>query len=448
MPKAIYKLGWANRNPDHVDYPTRTRQLLANIQAGESDPIPLYMQLIDLFVDTEDWSQVVRHGNKQLALVDKAKHVAGKYHVLKALAQASRTVGSLGAAIAFSTRYVSLAKAQGNAEELVDAYLELGLAEIAQGESSDGLPQDFRSAQTSFRNALDAIKQSTTISSKDAKRIQGEITMNVGICLKSLGQIDEAMRYFTRALEVFQGLKLLAYQANAYCNIAICFDAKHDAKRALESGLVELALRRQERDSTGELQAIIDNGHRLSALGRYADAFENYELAQKLAAELEDDESEDSAKRFASTAKEHLKALEEIVRLKASLGSARGNSAQFSILANLVKSYLFLGRGLNARLDLNEQIRLAKAMNLPSSETALLSLNLGLAYELEGNFADAVLALVDGLKNMSATSNYATQVEWKQALLRVLISNEAVIIEANLVIQPNREIDIRNNPHL
>ncbi|KAK5666850.1 hypothetical protein QVD99_006484 [Batrachochytrium dendrobatidis] len=265
-------------------------------------------ELLELFGRTEDWAQVAKYSREVQELAFALKEPLKEAKAYQQLSLASSKLGIYTEAILYAQNWLSKSKEAKSEVDELEALLELAVYHINQGESLDEVEiskrAHFDNAQLLLRDAAGLVKRSKDISLEQKLRGRAMIAMNLGIVYKSSAAPDKGIAAIQRSLQIFSQIGDIQQQANAFFNLATCFDVKLDYAQALKFGKQEQELFHKLGDIDGELKSLWDNCYRLRKLGQFVErkiALEKYkEISKKYnyAEELEQcQDALESAKR-------------------------------------------------------------------------------------------------------------------------------------------------------
>lgn len=127
-------------------------------------------------------------------------------------------------------------------QETTDALFQLGVSFIAKGESSYGTREDFLTAIDNLKKAERNSKQllgnfdfiTVALNSADREAYRAQIYMNIGVATMNMKDPDNAIQFIEYAKKIFIRGGDKVQEAQAYANLAICYDQKNDTRKAIE----------------------------------------------------------------------------------------------------------------------------------------------------------------------------------------------------------------------
>ncbi|KAJ1344271.1 hypothetical protein BSLG_001411 [Batrachochytrium salamandrivorans] len=196
-------------------------------------------ELSTLFARTEDWAQSAKYSKDVLELAHALKEPLKEANAYQQLALASSKMDMFEEAISYAEGWLRKSREAKSTVDEVEALLDLAVYHINQGENlgDDSVPRHlhFDHAESYLRATAEIIKRpSCSIDTEQRMRARGMIAMNLGIVYKSKGIPDKGIAAIQRALQIFSKTADIQQQANAFFNLATCFDAKFDYVQALK----------------------------------------------------------------------------------------------------------------------------------------------------------------------------------------------------------------------
>jgi tetratricopeptide (TPR) repeat protein len=127
-------------------------------------------------------------------------------------------------------------------QEVTDALFQLGVSFIALGESLAGKREDFVMAIDHLKKAERNSKQLLGIlgliilelNSADREAYRAQIYMNIGVATMNMKDPDNAIQFIEYAKKIFIRGGDKVQEAQAYANLAVCYDQKNDTRKAIE----------------------------------------------------------------------------------------------------------------------------------------------------------------------------------------------------------------------
>lgn len=242
--KVTYKLNTV-LSKEQINYPKKTRYLLSRLAIAkeEQDTVELskiYADLGDLFLETEDWAKTIEFAREEIlnaALLTSSQRIESLLKANYRLGIACRAVEEYDLAIRYQKEQLKIA-GMGNKQDMqrekTDALFQLGVTYISKGESPHGVRDDFRNAVENLKKAERNSKELKELSSVDKEAYRAQIWMNIGIATMNMNDPDKAIQLIEFAKNVFIRGGDKVQEAQAYANLAICYDQKNDARKAIE----------------------------------------------------------------------------------------------------------------------------------------------------------------------------------------------------------------------
>jgi tetratricopeptide (TPR) repeat protein len=119
-------------------------------------------------------------------------------------------------------------------QEITDALFQLGVSYIAKGESQNGEREDFQTAIDNLKKAERNSKQLLGLNSADREAYRAQIYMNIGVATMNMKDPDSAIQFIEYAKKIFIRGGDKVQEAQSYANLAVCYDQKNDARKAIE----------------------------------------------------------------------------------------------------------------------------------------------------------------------------------------------------------------------
>ncbi|KAH6562690.1 hypothetical protein BASA62_009006 [Batrachochytrium salamandrivorans] len=324
-------------------------------------------ELSTLFARTEDWAQSAKYSKDVLELAHALKEPLKEANAYQQLALASSKMDMFEEAISYAEGWLRKSREAKSTVDEVEALLDLAVYHINQGENlgDDSVPRHlhFDHAESYLRATAEIIKRpSCSIDTEQRMRARGMIAMNLGIVYKSKGIPDKGIAAIQRALQIFSKTADIQQQANAFFNLATCFDAKFDYVQALKFGKQEQSLFHSLGDVNGELKSIWDNCYRLRRLGRFVERRIDLERYKDICKRHGYTEELLRCESELDVAVEDIERSKKIVSLSATIDDAVAKSEsrkQLNAMAERANIFIELDLFSDAISDLKAQLVLA-----------------------------------------------------------------------------------------
>ncbi|KAJ3035284.1 hypothetical protein HDV00_004102 [Rhizophlyctis rosea] len=421
--KAVFKIGLSVKHPppaatsdlpDDLNKRIRTLWHRINIAKNEKDWAelePLYESLGQLYIDTEDVAKVYEVAELEYRLSEKFQ---GK----DALRIKARALYRLGMscrdhALKHQLQYAACAEKLKDSKETAQAYFDLGLTYIQRWESELQHPDDVQRAQEAYTKAISAVPNAG-FSQSEAENFLAQIHMNLGITYTHQKDWSKAATYLRKALVWAKKALDLKMEADAYLNLAVCWDGK-DGEKALQLTWRECNLREQMGDLEGQARALTDIGARSRKLWKYTEALAAYRTAVNKYEVMQD---KDGRRRASSAIREIESAQQKEVEIR-SVGEelqderrhgVSGPRREFELLGKRANLLLELERPNEAIKDYEEQRKIALRLQMSKMLLEKVLMGLGKAYSMDGRPKDAVACYEDILMNYSGNDRARAEV--------------------------------------
>jgi diguanylate cyclase (GGDEF)-like protein len=223
-----------------------------------------------------------------------------------------------------------------------------------------------------------------SVSLKTGTGSTGQAWTNLGNLAFSRGRLDEAKRYFDKALKAFQARNDRVNQALVQGNLSVLARVKGDMPRAIDLLQRSLSLKRLVGDRRGEALSLVSLGNIHTDQDQFAQALECYRAALKINAEVPQKGLGILASRNLGLVyrglAQYRKALESLQQAMAMADEAGDRECRQLILNGLGDVHLCLGDLAQAKRCFIEAARCSASPNLPSQYLLAVSLT---AYHLE-----------------------------------------------------------------
>jgi diguanylate cyclase (GGDEF)-like protein len=223
-----------------------------------------------------------------------------------------------------------------------------------------------------------------SVSLKTGTGSTGQAWTNLGNLAFSRGRLDEARRYFARALKVFQARGDRVNQALVQGNLSVLARVQGDMPRAMDLLQRSLSLKRLVGDRRGEALSLVSLGNIHTDQDQFAQALECYRTAVKINAEVPQKGLGMLAARNMGLVYRGLgqfnKAMECMQQALALAEEAGDRESRQLILNAMGDVHLNLGHLAQARQSFAAAARSTIAPNLPSQYLLAISLT---TYHLE-----------------------------------------------------------------
>ncbi|KAI8923465.1 hypothetical protein BC831DRAFT_471000 [Entophlyctis helioformis] len=425
MPKVIYSLGRQQHDEDAdsgqqlKSFPKKTRTALLELQVASQNhnhkkELALLLDLSDIFVQTEDWGMAVDYSKRLLLKARYLKNPEAEMKALEWLAESYRCLDEIDPAITFQEKCVELASKHGTQEDQLDALLAMSVLYLKRGEQDleDGfhvdLPEDFERVNSILAKATKLVSNATDLSSEQVINAKAQIIMNIGIVSKYQGNHAKAIEAIRRALTVFINQGWLEEQANAYCNLALCYEYVNDYKLALKFGQQEEKIHEEMGDTPSMLISMWENGLRLRKLHLFDEAkslLERYDALR---------EAQEDIRRIAA-----VKALASEIASALSRSATEPRSVFFKH-GERAKLLCELGMPAEAIKDLEAQRSIAMRLKMPIQQITTVSKQLGEVYLGVSRFADAEACFRDVLRQLGNDSDNQSLLDVTRLLARTI----------------------------
>jgi tetratricopeptide (TPR) repeat protein len=135
-----------------------------------------------------------------------------------------------------------------------------------------------------YGRSAEALRHSVAL--KSGKTAVGQAWTNLGNLAFARGRLDEARRYFTKALRAFQSKGDRVNQALVQGNLSVLARVQGDLERAMDMLQRSLSLKRLVGDRRGEAMSLVSLGNIHSDQDRLGQALDCYRAALRINAEI------------------------------------------------------------------------------------------------------------------------------------------------------------------
>lgn len=223
-----------------------------------------------------------------------------------------------------------------------------------------------------------------SISLKSGKASTGQAWTNLGNLAFSRGRLDEARRYFARALKAFQARNDRVNQALVQGNLSVLARVQGNMPRAMTLLQRSLSLKRLVGDRRGEALGLVSLGNIHTDQDQFSQALESYRAALKINAEVPQKGLGMLAARNMGLVyrglAQYAKAMDSLRQALAMADEAGDRESRQLILNGMGDVQLCQGDLTQSRKHFDEAARCAVSPNLPSRYLLAVSLT---AYHLE-----------------------------------------------------------------
>ncbi len=225
------------------------------------------------------------------------------------------------------------------------------------------------------------------------RRDEGAHLGNLGNAYHSLGQVKEAIGYYTQTLEIHREIGDRRGEGNGLGNLGLAYAALGQVKEAIGYYEEALVISREIGDRRGEGNRLGNLGNAYAALGQVSEAIGYYEEALVISREIGDHRGEGNglgnlglAYADLGQVSEAIGYYEEALVISREIGDRRGEG---NYLGSLGIAYKNLGQVSEAIGYYEEALVISREIGYRRGEGAHLG-NLGIAYYSLGQVSEAI----------------------------------------------------------
>lgn len=251
-----------------------------------------------------------------------------------------------------------------------------------------------------YQEALNLFKPAKMMD-ENAAFSKARIYTNLGILLNSLGDYNNAIKSFDTAISFYRAQNCDFESAGTLTNKAMCYENMKDFKKAIETEKYALNLFKKERSTAERIKSVLCISGRLDICHEYKESLQYLTEAHKIATDVGDDDQIFDISECIENAQRNLKKVSKIDELTCKIMTFRTKKEH-------QKEYLELGTRGGLYLDLNwpekalqdflAKKRMGEQEHKSKAELARVSLQIGDAYEKNGNYEAAKSQYIEGLR--------------------------------------------------
>jgi CHAT domain-containing protein/predicted negative regulator of RcsB-dependent stress response len=219
------------------------------------------------------------------------------------------------------------------------------------------------------------------------------ILNNIGFVYYSLGENEEALKYYNQALPIRRAVEDRAGEARTLNNMGLVYDSLGEKQEALKYYNQALPIRRAVDDRKGEARTFNNIGNVYSSLGEKQEALKYYNQALPISRVVEDREGEAtilvSIGLVYNDLGEKQEALKYYNQALPILRSVRDRRLEATTLNNIAGVYNDLGEKQEALKYFNQALSIRVALGDRRGEANTLT-NIGLVYDSLGEKQEAL----------------------------------------------------------
>ncbi|KAJ3079539.1 hypothetical protein HK102_003718 [Quaeritorhiza haematococci] len=421
--------------------PKEMRRLIRLCEAAENDckfaeACDRMGELVDLFVDTQDWAKVVKHARKMLEL---ARKVPLREGIVK-----EANLDEYDEALKMHKKYAKKARELNDQVDLWQANFEYGVTLLQRGEATQN-ETDFHDAKQYFRQCWTDLVQGGSVptTQEHLPSTKCEVLLNLGIVENNLGSHQSAIECMERALKIALSKGLDDHIQKAYCNLSNSYHRLGDLKKTIEFGQKEIKQCNKTNNVFDRSRAQWYLGLALREAHQYQEALRVHQDYLDDCKVLGDNDGYDRGLEAIRETKDWIRLEEDTQRLGTQLQRFRkeGNvEAEYATLGHRGEAYHKLGKFNEAITDYLAQKKLHPKVATVEGRWEKMTKGLGMAYLGARQYQQAadsfhlllrsglsneerleVLYILGGIEQQLPTTSYDAQLRTHSEMLNVAV---------------------------